>query len=289
MKINNLLFPIPVLGQNDDYTTGSFSCELSVTLDPKNINLKINYKLNQKTIQKLIDSRQACFVTEVHCNKTFFRKSYINMNSINIDSVELRNSVDVSFWIIANTDLKNIELADINSDYGKSLFNIEKSEILAFGGRASFIADKTWEDLKAIKSFMEIQINPDKDAELAEVLITDDKIIVLLSKKMHKDFAHAQGNEDLHGILHSSLVLPALIMAINKSISYDYKNSDEQPEWFRIIEARFNEIGLLPTDLQDIDKTFNIAQRLIDNPLSRELRDINNLTTSLYGSEEIEL
>jgi hypothetical protein len=291
MKINNLLLPHPVLGHNDDYISGSFVCTLSLSLNPDKININVDYDLQQEALLELINSGRASYVTQIYCNKTFFRGSYINEKRIEIDTDKLRNEVRVDFWIVANEDLENLKLTGLNDDYGESTFNVKKSEILAYGGQALFIANKTWEDLKAIKSLIDIQINSDPDAELAEVIFSDEKIIILLPKQMHKDFAHIQGNEQFHGILHSSLVLPALIMAINRAITYgdEYKRTEEKPEWLRIIESRFNDINGTSDGLRDTEKTFKISQMLIDNPLSRELTDINNFAADYYGNNEIEL
>ena len=115
MKIDHLSFPHPVLNLQDDIPSGNYKVTHSVQRSRDEIVINVIHDLVQDSIEKLITSREACFLTEVQCPQTLFRVAYISHDPeqvIIIPSTDLRDFVEISF----------------DKDYGYIISAVEKKE-----------------------------------------------------------------------------------------------------------------------------------------------------------------
>lgn len=286
MKINNLSLPHPVLGINDDVGKFTYKPNFSVSLGKSDISLLMENLLDNPTLKKLISEKKAMFCTELNCMQTVYRQSFSTYefnSSITLKADQLRNKVDVSFYIVASEDVDNYQIEGSNEDYQGYKFNIEKGDVLAYGGSTSFVALKDWESLKAVKSFMDIQsYNEDKGP--MKITLTESKIIIRLCRDDFDKYSLCLNAEGLPPIFHSSIVLPALIYALNEMISHRDEHEDES--WFQILEYRKkNDEKLSIFDWTSPENIPIIAQQILDYPLGRTLTAIETLT-KVTDSEE---
>ena len=146
MKVSNISFPHPVLGKEDD-VTGFYKPEYVPVLDRDKIVLSVKYVLSNPTLEKLVSQKKAFFAVQLNCPQTIYRRtwySYDKTQNIEIESSELRNGVEVSFYIIAERNIPNYVIDGANQDYKGYEFYIDKGDILAYDGIYKFLAEKTW-------------------------------------------------------------------------------------------------------------------------------------------------
>lgn len=284
MKASSKSYPYPVLGNGDDVVTGSFHVgNFTYELGADNVVLRYQLVLENEIIAKLIENKQASFVVEVECGNTFFRKSFSTRNiegePILIPTALLRESVTVGFFICADAKLDSYLPSGCHPDYEGAQFFIEEGDILAIGGYSSFIAEKAFDPLRPpVSSFMSIMEGNDFFVP-AEVRLFTEKITIVLSKNDWKWYLKTHTNKSAVGLLHASIVFPALVVAIQEVQNENSQYAEYN--WYQRLRL------ILQAKLLSKSAPFYAAQSIIDNPLTRGFQEIE-LLTSLPGIDENE-
>lgn len=271
MKYNNRLYPHPVLGIADDIN-GIFSCNLSVESDKDVIVLKPAFNLDNHDLEELVKTSYAKLCIHVYCRGTMFRESYeikdIVSDEIKINASDLNGETEVDFLICSNKEVPDYKNSKANLIYGQNKFQIEKGDILAYGGKGKFFANKSPEQLKAVSSIMKIKKGNFRNGPFYNEY-SDKFITVCLSETDYNFYYEFKENKKFINILHASIVIPSLMEAV-----YFMKESDagskefEESEWFKIINSNLYTIKG-NTVLEKI-------QEMLDLPLNREFLSLEN-------------
>lgn len=277
MKINNVSFPHPVLGISDDIS-GAINVNSTIHYNRDKTLISVSWTLDCLSLNKLITNKQASFCVEIDCADTIFREIHTSFEStqeILINTSDIRNMVHLNFYIVASKDIPDYSIKEFNSDYLGYTFSIQKGDALAIGGKSSFPAEKSWEALKSVSSFMDIGSYPE---ETGPVLYNFDKqkIKILLSEEDFGNYGRVWKTDNLSAIFHSSLVLPALIRAL--IILLSNPETDQDKKWFQVLKIRVNNNEFkekLKTKTIDLENIMEIAQAILDNPVHRTLEGIN--------------
>jgi hypothetical protein len=275
MKISNISFPHPVLGVADD-VRGYYEPELGVGMARHKITLSVEHSLSNKTLQKLVSDKKVFFAVELNCPQTIYRTTYCSHNknqTFEIDASELRNAVEVSFYVVANEDLYNYAVDGANKDYGGYKFEIGKGDILAYGGTFGFIAGKTWASAESIASIFDVQKSGKEDGPMS-FCTSDEKIIIKLSKKDYAKYEEVSRAHQFYSVLHSSMAFPALMYALAEMMEQNENSEEDESrndgcEWKQILENRINNDENLKKIGWDRTKIPEIAQILLEKPVDR--------------------
>lgn len=270
MRYNNRLFPHPVLGIEDD-VIGEFFVDITYKSDKDFIILSPTFKLVEASLANLIQSGKAYFLTQIYCRATMFREVFktksVIPESINIPSLKLKGNVELHFFICAEQSIEKYFSQKFNPEYQNSSFSIEKSDILAYGGKAKFVANKSPEELKSISSLIRVKNSKIKSHPMWNEY-EGEKIEIMLCEEDFESYQLTLKNRVFVNLIHSSIVLPALIDAlhfINKSESQDYQDK----RWFKAL-----------IEIKSKSKTpdcFKIAQNILDQPNERTFGTIITL------------
>lgn len=265
MKVNAKSYPHPVLGNGDDLG-GFFKVEFLYELGREEITINPKFLLKNSGLEELIKKGKASFVTEVECRSTFYRKSFSTRKPNErflMPAKSLRERVAASFFVCADQDIKGYKPSEPHADYDESVFDVDAGDILAVGGYASFIAEKSFDPLRPpVSSFMSIMEGSHHEGPM-QLDYEAEKINIILSKADWKAYLEIRGQKSVQGLLHGSIVFPALVDAI-----YKVQNSNEEYEgnnWFGRLDAILQAKGL-----QDKDP-IEAAQKILDNPATRAL------------------
>lgn len=284
MRINNLSLPHPVLGIGDD-VRGSYTVDFQVELNKEKISLKVRQNIINRTLRTLIDGKKAVFTVEINCHQTFYRQSLLNSEEsyvLEIPSACLRNKVIVNFYITVTQDLAEYQIDEANEDYSGYRFDISKGDVLAYGGFTSFNAPKDWQALLAVTSFMQIE-KYDKTEGPLQFVLTQDKVVIQMSQNDYERYNEYKAAKNLYPIFHGSFVFAALLHAL-----YNMNSSKESADtdWYQALDDRLNtEEKFKGLDIQQIDHIPEIAQKLLDNPIYRELVGIKNIIEAANQEE----
>ena len=144
-------------------------------------------------------------------------------------------------------------------------YYVEKGDIIGVGGSTSFIAEKEYDPLKApVKSIIKIKRSNKKQDNFDMSYDDDEFITICIPKEMYKLYADARGGAS--DILHSCLVLPALMDAIETARSDEHANSS----WAHKLKEIYASRHINPDD-----DSLIIAQKILDNPVMRSLNWCN--------------
>lgn len=274
MVYNNRDYPHPVLGVNDS-VEGQFNVRLSIKPGKDTIRIEPIYNIDNIDIKELVEDQKAEFICQVYCNSTMYREIFKFSNAISkpiaIPTIRLRDEVELHFFVCASNDIPNYTNSKSHVDYGANSFYLNKGDFLAYGGKAIFNANKRPEELKSISSFMQIEQYDQQNGPIKN-FYDGSKIIVQLPKSDFEKYLEVAGNKYSEQLLHSSVVLPALMDAIDKVNNEGEEFGDNT--WFKILSKLLEENG-------DGNNSPLIAgQRILDNPLNRTFNTIDSLLYS---------
>jgi len=264
-------YPFPVLGNEDDIK-GLFKPTMRYTLEPNVVVIESEFELSNSTIEQLIAEKKAGYLMQVECGNTFYRRTFVSHEpklKIEIEAGDLRDRVDVSFCVCAAADIKDYNPDGIHPDLAADSTTVEKGDVLADGGTGSFMADKTFDPLKApVSSFMKIKEASEKSAPMT-IDYGGDQILIKLSKDDYKNYVYAR--KYAVATLHSSLVLPALtdaLYVINKD-----EGTYQGLPWFGRIQQICRERSI------DINDPLTAAQQMLGKPVERGLKEVKNMSS----------
>lgn len=270
MKAKNLSYPHPVLGNGDDMA-GNFSWVAECDIWADLVTIRPTYLLEHEGLDELIRGGYACFTLEMQCWSTFYRKSFEclrNWTEITLPAQNLRWRVDLGFFVCSKKDLPEYRPVWLHSDYGNCTFSISRGDVLAIGGETSFVADKDFDPMRPpAGALMQICTLPLMSWP-AEIDYSDRKIKICLSKDDRKRYSGLP--KSCEDMLHGLVVFPVLLDAL-----YEWKKQGESnyanTEWFAKIWS------IVSSKKLDDCVPFEMAQRILQDPISRALTGIDQL------------
>jgi hypothetical protein len=286
MKIDHLSFPHPVLNLHDDISSGSYRITHSVQKNRDEIVISVEHDLLQSSLEHLIENREACFLTEVHCPQTLFRVAYISHDpeqTIIIPSKDLRDFVEISFFIVAGQDISPYEIKEANKDYSGFKIEVARGDVLAYGGRDNFFAEKKWEAQKSVSNFMEIRPLADLNGPV-KFFLGEEKIIVNLPAGDFKFYSKLVGYDQFAPMFHSSIVLPALMFALTEMI--EDGEQYENLSWYKVIQSRRNSDEKIKKMAWERENVPEIAQAILSNPVERSLWGMKKVVDQFISTND---
>jgi hypothetical protein len=273
MNYNSRCYPHPILGVVNNFIIDpnkeNYKPSLIVSSDFRKIKLEVTFKLDNEELLKIVQKGMAEFCIQLYCKSTMFRQSYSTKRQnevFEINASQLRDDVEVDFFVCASENIPNYTNKQFSPVYGKSSFDIEIGDFLAFGGSTIFFAHKSPEELKNISSFMNID-TANKDNVPMYNDYDGDKITIILSQEDYEKYQIIKKENLFVGTLHSSLVLPALAEAIRFCKSQngtDYKDKKWYILLMKLIEKNESDDPLLS------------AQKILDLPVNRSFESLAN-------------
>ncbi len=280
MKINDLSLPHPVLGYGSD-VKGKHSVSTDLRMEKDDIYINAAHKLINKSLQNLIKKKKASFCTHVHCKKTFFREVY-NCHDIKqkvtLPQDKVLDRVEVEFYVTAQKPISNYKLDGFHPDYKGARFQIEKGDVLSYGGSFSFIADKEWVATKGIANFMTIQSSKKVKGRM-EISLDDNKILILIPTEDYQKYQIHHKTPAFEAMFHSSIVLPTLIYALSQMFADKEAGYFSDFMWYQCLEERLQNDEKLKLISKDAASAPAISQAILDNPLNRTLVAMDMIAT----------
>lgn len=274
MNLDNVTFPYPVLGINDDILPKPETPDVSLTADECNFFFKVELKYDNPDISSLVKDGYAEHVCEVVCASTKYRHCFKSDSGIFSKSDSVIFSITILRKFLAGKivftptiTVKRQIIGYFNSgfhpDYGKHRFNMEPGDILAAFARFEYNADIRYDKLKAVGSFMVIEETSDC---LPNTLLDRDKIRLLLPTALYNQYKSntlVRSNPD---ILHASIVLNSLTYALCRYEQYSDKKWAEVIKYRIDTEEELKEFRDTDSDEWRVDR---LAQILLGKPYER--------------------
>lgn len=290
MKVKPRHFPHPVLSDFSDDYNSEFEVEILTKCGANTFDFDLSFGLNDQTLIELINNDQAKYMVHLECSKTWTKivqKTKEERLSLSVYAGDVHDQVDICVFIIATENIYNYYNSSFHSDYGDQSFSINKGDILAIGPH--FLVDIEKEPIRNINSIFQLEKNNDAKAAPMTVFTDSNKIVVTLSAENYSIYSSLKQNPNSLPLFHTMIAVPALAEAIETiKRNRDQDNSDfdniKNFTWYKVIEKRLIEIGEdieNPYSLED--SSFEVSQKLIDYPLTKALKYLEN---SIFEGEE---
>lgn len=281
MKIDNVSFPYPVLGINDDIrpTLEETGCDkplITLEEDRSNFYVNVNIKLENEDILNYIKNGDAEYSIEASCQSTLFRlchTSDVPTFTFSVEKSRLNGKLTFETFVVAKRDIVNYQNQGLNPDYAGHKITIKRGELLVAYKPTFFPLDLDLKNVRAPKSFMVVRKNPNEQAKLVEFDLESPKIQILLPAVQYDTFHSNKLAQKGKDSLKASLFLNALTYAL---LHYkEYREKDYV--WVRTLEFRLCEESIVNEfDIEDLfnpeneeDNTadiFKLAQAMLNTP-----------------------
>lgn len=280
MKIrNSRMFSYPILSSMyDDYIDSEFYIKVDAQKTKNNMIITVEPVINSSSVEKLIKNGDAEMVIHFECGRTRFRtieKLNYGQNTFEFAGEKLNGILQVVSFIIAKNDIVNYNSSSFNQEYGRASFNIEKGSIIGISNQPDIPVPKSIYDLSNITSIISV-IPDDNDDSKMKIEYDETKIYIKLPSDTYVSYSSI-GSEVSNAtpILHSMLVVPALISILDILSAQESWIDFETFIWFKVIKKKCEEkYGEFSQKIIKENNPTIIAQELINSPITSA---INNL------------
>jgi len=284
MKINFRHFPHPVLTSfGEDYVEGKFTVNLDVNISSNRYTLEGEIEVECSDIENLISSGKAEYGIHVECPLTCFRlfeKSSDTLIDFSIQNDKLDGNVEVSTFIYATQEINHYSSKLFNDIFEDYSFTLEPGDIIAVGRQFDFEAEKNLDPIGKTPSIFSVQPNErEENPPTLDVETNSEKIIIYLDEDSFENYNYLKENQFLPHVFASFLAVPVLT-----EIFQDIKDNEESAKtnyrsrrWYRVLTERLKELGMDLEEGYEIDKPASLAQKVIDQPLKKSLKDLKRL------------
>lgn len=284
MQIRNRLFSYPIYSNVvDDYKHNEFLFEYNVINEGDKLLFEYTTKISNNFILQKLKNNIIQLTVLVECARTAFRKLFI-LNELNgvfdLPSQLLSSKVEMCCLLLANKDFVINMESGISPDYLNAVFNIKKGYIVGYDNTYSFIVDKDKEDVFKTSSIISVVKKKDLSNYMDVDLDDENKIKIQLGEEMYQYFVQLQGQDKLP-VIHSMIVLPALVFVIDQIKDYGIRGTYEEYYWYRCIGKQLEILNIeIDSSTFQSKSSLSIAQELLKFPIKNALI---NLTTSEGG------
>lgn len=284
-------YPCPVLGNQGDYEKEAFFTFTSFTwfIESDGVSLELPIpNINDKKLNDYFRNNEASLYLKINSPSSYFQKiieipyhKFIEgIFKTNFKVGELNKKIFFSFYLASN---KIITLQpELLSKEFPSSFPALKNDILAKSPLWSELIDHEWDPKKSnYVSFMAVTYHIDEKEKETSVDFCKDRIMIQLPKASYDEYILF--GESKAAIIHSAIVLPVLIQAVNYVTNSENISSDEfrGKTWFERLDQ------LLMDQTQELENLspLEIAQKILKDPM---IRGISYLSNSDKDSESEE-
>ena len=283
MHIKAKLYPYPVLTDfNDDYIESNFDMDVSITKNPNKIAIAVNALLENDGIKNLIQDGFAQYCLHIECPLTSFRKMVLfkeESKEIELNADKIEGVVNLCPFIIAVQDIEQYTNDKFNSIYDGISFDLEKGNFIAFGKEIQVRIEKESDNLSSVPSIF--AVTEIKDESRKEIVIDNsgNKINIQLPSSTFYEFKLASLNPNSTTILHSVLIIPALMKCFEElKARREEMYLFEDKRWVRAVKKALSNHGVILDEDSIIGlDSFDVAQKLMDSTTNRALLGINNI------------
>lgn len=264
----NKSLPYPVLGQSDDILPSLDAECVKMTFPEKSISdytFKVELHQSNSEIEAFITNGKAEYACEISCSGTFLRK-YVSSSSPNFDITlnryEVKGHVDFDFFVVVTQPIPGYTNEGFNEDYKGFSFDLEKGDLLVQFGTIKWNADIKYDKLYAAGSFMQIKDAGDS-VDRIKFNLEEDVILIEMPHERFEQYQKIANN--CPAAIHSSIVHNALVSALCNLESYQGTGK----KWVDCLEFKLNEMKVPVSDFQDINRAFDVADELLQDPYKR--------------------
>lgn len=282
MQIRNKYFTYPVIAYgNDSYDGSSFKTDVNYETEAHKIKFIFTADLADDMLLSMIADGSVKYAHHIECQQTCFRKLFLTDKAdftCVLNESDVNGLVQVCSFVMADDDIVNYTNTSFGRDYRGFKFNIDRGCILGIGDSVNITINKEREDITKTSSIFSIHRNLNPNETELKVKTIDKKIIISIPEKTCNQYLNLSNNTMFLPMLHSMVVLPALMQVLSELKDASRENElykYEQMHWFRALKKTAEKLNIKfeSEDIASMD-IFKTAQQFLDVPVVKALENI---------------
>jgi hypothetical protein len=282
MQIKPRAYPHPVLAPfSDDIVKSVFQPVVTVKPTKSAYVFEAVFKTNNADLLQLVAKSDARYAVHVECTHTRYRnifKSDQQRFSFEVSASLLEGRVEVTSFILAANQIDKYKNDNFHADYARLTFRVRKGDTLAVGHDREFTAEKKKDPLRNVPSIFSIVPSDADDAPAMDIETGGAKVRIILSKPNHDAYASLKGDQSLHPLLSTAVIVPALVAVldeIKRAAVEGSLDSYRDRRWYIVVARRLHEMGFDPESTEPYqDSTLRIAHQMVGQPLTQSLEGL---------------
>lgn len=240
-----------------------------------NVKLIITVDFNDELLLKKIEDGEVTYAHHIECPQTCYRrvvKTKEKISEILLKDTDVNGIVQVCSFVVAEKNIDKYTNNSFAADYRGWKFNIERGCILAIGNQYNIRINKIKDDLANTASIFSIVPNADPTQNNALIDLGQQKIVISLPEKTYRQYYNIQGYIDIQPVMHSMLIVPALVYTFSELRVTNDLEEMEYYRWYRALKKACEGIGVSLNEdgLKKMD-SFKVAQQLLNGPLVKAI------------------
>ncbi len=272
MQLRNKYYPYPVIVEGGGYyENSSFATDLKQEMDGYNVKLTLSSDLQDDRLNEMVNQGTVIYAYHIECPQTCYRrvvKSHNNSVDIILKDTDVNGVVQICSFLVADTDIEKYTNESFSADYRGWKFNIEKGCILAIGNQYNIRVNKIRDDLANTSSIFSIV--PNKDQSESNILVDwgQQKLVIKLPELTYQQYYNVQNYVDIQPLMHSMVIVPALIFVFSELKTIDDLEGMEYYRWYRSLRKACEAIGVT-LNVESVKKldSLKVAQQLLNSPI----------------------
>ncbi|WP_155628636.1 hypothetical protein [Burkholderia stagnalis] len=282
MQIKPRLYPHPVLAWfSDDYRAAMFQPAFEVSGNKAFYKIQLTCRTSSRSLNRLIAEKQAAYAIHIECPATRYRALFTSTDQtfeIDIPVADIDGKVEVCRLIVASQEINNYASDEFHSDFTGRSFNLMRGDVLAVAEDITFYADKKSDELAKLPSIFSIRRASESDAPPLNVDLMGDRIAVYLSPSTHDKFTALNSDELLRSTLSVSVLIPALVLALERMTRPEDCETLVDLRWYRTVAKKLKDIGINADSLAESgESSLVLSNKLIGDPLSGAFDDLTQV------------
>lgn len=282
MLRNDASYPYPVIRVSEgDFCTTVFKDIIKVDSTLDGYTLTADFEVNNASIHKMLDEGILKYAISITCKSTLLRDmKYIDLKNpvINIPAGDVHFQVNYVAYIIAAQDIPLYYNDDFADDYKGIDFSLKRGAILGIGTPRFFRALYERDQISDVSSI--IAVSGSDTEKYMKIELDDSQIKVVLPQDQCAAYKNCHGRKDKYPLLHSVVIIPALMEAITAAgVAEDGDDTSQRP-WCITLQQQIKNLSVLLHESEE---------SLYENPLrTAQIIMNNNSGVALKTIEEME-
>lgn len=279
MRIKNRLSPYPILDNfGDDYVDSSFNVEYEVNTQFTEIYGKLIFEINNDEIKQLIAEHKAVYTVHIESPTTCFRRVLSSDDTeieFRVTAASVKKVIEIRTFIVLTQEVKGFYSKKFHPDYQGQTFDLEAHQIIAIGTAKDYEIKKDDRDFESLPSILRIVKSEDRRKGTLSVNTDNDEYVIIgLSEETFKLYANL-GKSSFKATAFSLVLLPALIVIIQRMCDAKDDTAVNSMHWFKVIENLLNNNGIHLNDISiDNDSLLSTCQKIFAKQIYKSENDL---------------
>lgn len=280
MRIKNRLSPYPILDNfGDDYIDSSFTVDYEVNTQFTEVFGKLTFKLDNDEIKKLIAEKKAVYSVHIESPSACYRKVLFSEDTeleFKLNASLVSKVIEIRTFIVLIQAINSFSSKKFHPDYQGQTFDLKPHQIIAIGTAKDYDIKRDDKDLGTLPSILRIvKLEGLRKGALSVNTDSDEYVIVGLSKDVFDQYVRL-GKSAFKASAFSLILLPALMIVIQRMCNGKDDEAVSSMHWYRVIESLLNENGFRVEDLSiDNDSLLTVCQKIFADPIARSFMELD--------------